>query len=223
MAKNFFVHGDYKRLHEDIRQYKKDEQRLAPKLLAYAKEEKKFQTRDWSVFPRSTFLQAQYYLTKQQTLLKVEKNRLDQIKLSLQNKQAELESLCQPHEALRKIEMIAVGILRKNLRFVHQLEKIETREKELIPRINHTNEQMKALEYRITLDKVNTRYRVTCSDMLPNSKAASIIADDILLNPQVVKLVARSNENNLEMEKDWELMSELDKDEILNKKIVREL
>ena len=29
--------------------------------------------------------------------------------------------------------------------------------------------------------------------------------------------------DNLEMEKDWELMSELDKDEIIRKKIIREL
>ena len=36
MAKNIFVHGDYKRLREKIRRYKKEEQRLAPKLLAYA-------------------------------------------------------------------------------------------------------------------------------------------------------------------------------------------
>ena len=223
MAKNIFVHGDYKRLREKIQRYKKDEQKLAPKLLAYAKEEKEFQTRDWSVFPRSTFLQEQYYLTKQRTLLEVEKNRLDQIKLSIQNKQSELESLCQPHEAQRKIEMIAAGILRKNLRFVRQLEKIETREKELIPRINHADEQMKALKDRIARDKINTRYRVTCSDMLPNSKAASLIADAILFDPQVVQLVARSDGNNLEMEKDWELMSELDKDELINRKIIREL
>ena len=81
MAKNIFVHGDYKRLREEIRRYKirrykKDEQKLAPKLLAYAKEEKEFQTRDWSTFTRSTFLQVQYYLIKQRTLLEVEKTRL---------------------------------------------------------------------------------------------------------------------------------------------------
>ena len=223
MAKNIFVHGEYKRLREEIRRHKKNEQRLAPKLLAYAKEEKEFQTRDWSVLPRSTFLQAQYYLTKQRTLLEIEIGRLDQIKLSLQNKQAELESLCQPHEAARKIEMIAAGILRKNLRFVRQMEEIEAREKELIPRINHADEQMKALKDRIARDKMNTYYRVICSDMLPNIKAASIIADAVLMEPQAVQLVARSNGNNLEMEKDWELMSELDKEELLDKKIVREL
>ena len=60
MAKNIFVHGEYKRLREKFRRFKKDEQKLAPKLLAYAKEEKEFQKRDWSVFPRSTFLQLQY-------------------------------------------------------------------------------------------------------------------------------------------------------------------
>ena len=223
MAKNIFVYGDYKRLREEFRRYKKNEQRLAPKLLAYAKEEKQFQTRDWSGFPRSTFLQAQYYLTKQRTLLEFERSRLDQIKLSLQNKQSELDSLCQPHEAQRKIEMIAAGILRKNLKFVRQLEEINAREKELIPRINHADEQMKALKDRISRDKINTRYRVTCSDMLSNIKAASLIADAILFDPQAVQLVARSSGNALEMEKDWELMSELDKDELIDKKIVREL
>ena len=223
MAKNIFVRGDYKRLRKEIRRYKKEEQRLAPKLLAYAKEEKEFQTRDWTVFPHSTFLQVHYYLTKQRTLLELERSRLDQIKISLQNKQSELELLCQPHEAQRKIEMIAAGILRKNSRFVSQLEEIETHEKDLIPKINHADEQMKALEDRIALDKINTRYRVTCSDMLPNSKAASLIADAILFKPEAVQLVVRLDGNNLEMEKDWELMSELDKDEFIRKKIIREL
>lgn len=51
----------------------------------------------------------------------------------------------------------------------------------------------------------------------------ALIADAILFEPEAVQLVARSNGNNLEMEKDWELMSELDKDELIDKKIVREL
>ena len=223
MAKNIFVHGDFKRLREKIRRYKKEEQKLAPKLLAYAKEEKEFQKRDWSVFPRSTFLQGKYYLTKQRTILELEKTHLDQIKLVLQNKQSELEKQCQEHEAVRKIETIAAGILRKNYKFVRQLEEIETRAKKLIPRMNHANEQMKALKERVACDKVNTRYRVTVSDTLPKIKAASLIADAILMEPEAVQLVARSNGNNLEMEKDWEMMSEFDKDEIIRQKIICEL
>ena len=141
-------------------------------------------------------MQAQYYLTKQRTLLELERNRLDQIKLHLQNKQVELETLCSQPDAAKKIEEIATGILRKNLRFFRQLEQIETHEKELIPRVNHVKEQMNALENRITCDKINTRYRVTCSDTLPNSKAASIIADAILFEPEAVQLVARFDGNH---------------------------
>lgn len=89
--------------------------------------------------------------------------------------------------------------------------------------MNHAKEQMNALEKRVARDKVNTRYRVTVSDTLTNNQAASIIADAILMEPQVVQLVARSTGNNLEMEKDWEMMSEFDKDEIIRKKIIREL
>ena len=223
MAKNIFVHGDFKRLREEVRRYKKDEQRLSPKLLAYAKEEKEFQTRDWSLFPRSTFLQGKYYLTKQRILLELERSRIDQIKDSLQNKQDELETLCHQPDAAKKIEEIATGILRKNYKFIRQLEEIETRIKELIPRINHAKEQMNALEERVARDKVNTRYRVTCSDTLTNSQAASLIADAILFDPQAAQLVARFGDDNLEMEKDWEMMSEFDKDEIIDKKIIREL
>ena len=45
----------------------------------------------------------------------------------------------------------------------------------------------------------------------------------LLAEPYAVPLVARLDGNFLEMEKDWELMSELDKDELIQKKIVREL
>ncbi len=131
MAKNIFVHGEFKRLREQIRRYKKDEQRLAQKLFAYRKEEKEFNSRNWTVLPRSTFLREQYYLTKERMLLEMKQARLAQTKASLQNKQSELESLCQSHEAKKKTKEIAAGILRKNLRFVHQLEEMESRDKKL--------------------------------------------------------------------------------------------
>ena len=153
----------------------------------------------------------------------MERSRLEQIKFSLQNKQAELEALCRQPDAAKKIEIIAIGILRKNYKFVRQLEEVDKRDKEILLRMNHAKEQMKALENRIARDKVNTRYRVNCSDKLSNNKAASLIADAILNEPEAVQLVARSDGNNLEMEKDWEMMSEFDKDEIIRQKIIREL
>ena len=89
--------------------------------------------------------------------------------------------------------------------------------------MNHVKEQMNALENRIARDKVNTRYRVMVSDTLTKNQVASLIADAILFEPEAVQLVARSDGNNLEMEKDWEMMSEFDKDEIIRQKIIREL
>jgi hypothetical protein len=69
----------------------------------------------------------------------------------------------------------------------------------------------------------NTRYKVNSSSNLSNNSLALIIADAILMEPQAAQLVARFGDNNLETEKDWELMSDFDKDEIIRKKIIREL
>lgn len=55
------------------------------------------------------------------------------------------------------------------------------------------------------------------------NELVAIIADALLGEPYAVPLVARFGDNNLEMEKDWEMMTELDKDELINKKMVREL
>ena len=52
---------------------------------------------------------------------------------------------------------------------------------------------------------------------------AAIIADALSGEKNAVQLVAYSFGNTLEMEKSWNLMSELDKDELIHKKIMREL
>jgi len=58
---------------------------------------------------------------------------------------------------------------------------------------------------------------------LKENELAKIIADALLGEEYAVQLVARFDDNALEMEKDWELMSEFDKNEIIRKKIIREL
>ena len=78
--------------------------------------------------------------------------------------------------------------------------------------------------------KQNRVYRViqidsnsTKTDTLKENELAAIIADALLGESYAVQLVARSDGNNLEMEKDWELLSDLEKDELIQKQIVREL
>ena len=224
MAKNIFVSGDLKKLRVTIRQCKKDEERLAKNIIVVDQSEKIFQSRDWSTTSRSTFLQEKYLLTKQKTLIEIEKARLANLMLSIEQKQAELDSLCQKPDSIKKIELIAAGILRKNYKFVRRLEEIETRVKNLAQRMNHAKEQLDALKIQLALDKPNICYKVNYSGNSSGNSLASIIADDaILKEPQAVQLVARSTGNNLEMEKDWELMSEFDKDELIRQKIIREL
>ena len=58
---------------------------------------------------------------------------------------------------------------------------------------------------------------------LTENELTGIIADALMNEPYAIQLVARSDGNNLEMEKDWEMMTEFYKDEIINKKMIREL
>ena len=78
------------------------------------------------------------------------------------------------------------------------------------------------MELQLKSERHSTFYKVSESKY-SDKTAAALIADAILREPQAVQLVARSSGNNLEMEKDWELMSDLDKDELLHKKIFRDL
>ena len=78
--------------------------------------------------------------------------------------------------------------------------------------------------------KPNRVYRVIPSESdsgktsaLKENELTAIIADALLGEPYAIQLVARLDGNNLEMEKDWEMMTEFDKDELIRKKIIREL
>ena len=133
-----------------------------------------------------------------------------------------MESLCQQPESLNKIEEIAAAILRKNYKFVQQLEEVETCAKQLAQRLHHAKKQIDCLKQQLSSEQHTTYYKVS-SDCGTLHSLASLIADAILRDPQVVQLVARYDDDCLEMKKDWELMSELDKDELIRKKIIREL
>lgn len=78
------------------------------------------------------------------------------------------------------------------------------------------------MELQLKSERHTTYYKVL-EPKYSDKKVASLIADAILREPQAVQLVARSSGNNLEMEKDWELMSDLDKDELQHKQIFRDL
>ena len=82
---------------------------------------------------------------------------------------------------------------------------------------------MDVLKIHLSLGKCGAAYKIESSDNSSNSSAASLIADAILREPEAVQLVAYCPDDCLEMEKTWSLMSELDKDALIRKKILREL
>jgi hypothetical protein len=81
---------------------------------------------------------------------------------------------------------------------------------------------MDAMEVQLKSERRTTYYQIL-EPKYSDKRAAVLIADAFLGDSQAAQLVARSSGNNLEMEKDWELMSELDKDELIHKQIFRDL
>ena len=89
--------------------------------------------------------------------------------------------------------------------------------------LNRSVDELQNAIFAQTVEKRPTYYKVNSSCNASNNSAALLIADAVLHKPQAVQLVASSTNNSIEMDKTWELMSELDKDELLQKKIIREL
>lgn len=222
MAQNIFVHGDLKKFRASLRQFKKDAEKFAKNLESYNQQEKIFKNKKWQSENQATFLQEKYALTKRKTLLDIEKTHLDNVKVNLDKQKSDFESIFKNPDAIKQIQIIAAGILRKNFKFVRKTEEIETRLKQLSESIKHTKKQVDALQLQLNFEKRPTYYKILTQKYSRNS-AATLIADAILREPHEAQLVARSSGNNLEMEKDWELMSELDKDELLHKQIFRDL
>ena len=227
-AKNIFVHGGFKKLSIEQKVYEKELSRYKRKKSEIQKRTMNFNRRQWSSCGEK--LQAQYYLTKSQIQLEETEQKLAQTKIQLDNESIRLESLCQTQEAQEKIALIAASIIRKNLKIAQEYETTIKLMNALREKMQTAKKRFKALDDGYWRLKKNFVYRVISSES--NSRKTStpsknellaIIADALLGEPYAVQLVARLDSNALEMEKDWELMSELDKDELIRKKIIREL
>ena len=154
--------------------------------------------------------------------LGLEKTRLDDFKISLEKEKTELEEICNSPESVRQIQLIAASILRKNHKFVEKVSETTKKIQDISSRLKRTKTQMDVMEIQLKSERRTTFYQVL-EPKYSDKKAAALIANAFLGDSQAAQLVARSSSNNLEMEKDWELMSELDKDELLHKQIFRDL
>ena len=187
-----------------------------------------FSQRKWT--NRAELFQAQYYLTKAKINLEETERTLSHSKIHLENELTRLETLCQTQDAQEKIALLAADILHKNLKITMEYESAKKRVGNLYEKLQEAKKRFYAFDEGYRSLKKNRVYRVittnndsTKTSDLKENELAAIIADALLGEQYAVPLVVRLDGNFLEMEKDWELMSELDKDELIDKKIVREL
>ena len=179
---------------------------------------------------QAEMFQAQYYLTKEKIHLEETGRRLSQTKIQLEEELTRLETLCQTKDAQEKIALLAADILHKNLKIILEYNEAKKRIGDLYEKLQEAKKRFYAFDDGYRSLKQNRVYRIirsqdnsTKTSALKENELVAIIADALLGEQYAVQLVARSNGNNLEMEKDWEMMSEFDKDEIIRKKIIREL
>ena len=228
IAKNIFVHDGFKKLRSEQEEYEKALAKYERETSENHEREFLFSNRKWN--NRAEKFQAQYYLTKAKIHLEKTGRRLSEIKIRLKNESTRLENLCQTEEAQEKIALTAAGILHKNLKIAQEYEEAKKHIGNLYQKLQEAKKRFNAFDEGYRRLKQNRVYRViqpesnsTKTSNLKENELAAIIADALLGETYAIQLVARFGDNNLEMEKDWEMMSELDKDELINRKMVREL
>ena len=180
--------------------------------------------------PTATDASEFYYLTKKKIYLEQTERNLADTKFQLDNALARLENLCQTEQAQEKIAFLAANLLHKNLKIAQEYETAKKLVSDLSEKLQVAEKRFKVLNNTSSSRKKNYVYRVittndnsTKTSPLTKNELTAIIADALMGEPYAVQLVARFGDDNLEIEKDWEMMSEFDKDEIINKKIIREL
>ena len=227
-AKNIFVHGGFDKLHAKLEEYEKTVEQFKHDSSQYLLWQQTFNDKKWS--SDGDKLQEQYYLTKTKIHLEMTGRKLAKTKNQLDSELTRLEKLCQTEEAQEKIALIAASILFKNLKIEKEYKKAKELVSDLSTKLQEVEKRFKAFDEGYRSLKQNRVYRVIQPESnspktsaLKENELAKIIADALLGEEYAVQLVAHSTGNNLEMEKDWELMSEFDKDEIIRKKIIREL
>ena len=227
-AKNIFVHGGFDKLHAQQKSYEEKLEQFERDKSDFLHWQQNLTDKKW--ISCGDRLREQYYLTKKKILLDETERKLAETKIRLDKELTRLENLCQTETAKEKIAFFAANLLFKNLKIMYKYETAKKLVADLSTKLQVAKKRFNTLNENYSSLKKNHMYRViqpvshsAKTTSLKENELTAIIADALMGEPYAVPLVVRLEGNFLEMEKDWELMSEFDKDEIINKKIVREL
>ena len=217
-AKNIFVHDGFDKLHAQQKSYEETLKQFEHDKFHYLDWEQTFYSQKWT--SDGDRLREHYYLTKKKILLEETERKLAETKIRLDKELARLETLCKTETAKEKIAFIAACLLFKNLKIAQEYEAAKKLVADLSPKLQVSEKRFHALNENYSSMNQNRLYRVIQSECvspktapLNENELSNIIADALMGEPYAVQLVARFDSNNLEM----------DKDEFIHKKIVREL
>ena len=222
MAKNVFVRGGFKELRAKENQCRKLAKKYEREWEQYQRQVEIFQATAWQ--DQGQKIQANYYLTKDKIRLEGVQQKIQLMNEQINVASANLEKRCETPEAHQKIGLIAAGILRKNLKYAHEYEKTKESVKELSKSIKLFKKRLSNLKENVPRKMKNCYYQVTSADNSPSTLAAlvSIIADALNHEPVAMAQVVCSSSEAL-LEKEWVWLTEFEKDELMIKKILRDL
>lgn len=226
MAKNLYVHGKFKTLREEYRALAKKEKYFKNDKSAHEVEVLEFSKQEKPSFWQSKQIKLDYenkqhaLTQKSADLLNREEKLLDE-KSRLSSEQNSLNALCETDTAKSKIADISMGILKKNQPITDTNSVLINKMQNTLKKVSHTKKQLQAIKKQAAVDKNGTQYKVVKNHISTGgsynrASAPSIIADAILGYPKAVQLVAHTKPGTGEMEKDWNMMTEIEKDEKLN-------
>ena len=129
----------------------------------------------------------------------------------LEYEKQRLELVCADPDAQKKILEITTGILRKNEKFSKNFSALKSRKQNLSAKINRLHEQLTTIKHLLSCPKTNSFYRIVSANGKKN--IGKILAETFLNDSKLVPLVAKISDKGLDMPMNWNLLSEVKKDE----------
>ena len=156
IARNIFVHGDFKTLRAEKQKHEKTVKIFERQFSKFQQRLSDFENMNWT--NSSEKFQEQYQLTRAKLSLEASRQKLTETQKSLTAEATRLENLCKPEQAQQQIALIAAGILRKNLKVVHQYEKTKTRTHDLFQKLQQMKKRLEYLKAPLSR-KLKTKIR----------------------------------------------------------------
>lgn len=233
MAKDIYSKGAFKKIRKAYRDLEKKETYLEKDKASFFIKKEAFNKISIPTFWSNRTKKLKYNEQKNEINI-LEKSIIDrENELSFQRKSLDNESdlINSKYNTLNaktKIGQIALGIYEKNQPIRDKFNNLKNVTNIDLKNLKHMQIQMKGVKKQISVDKNGNQYKIASpggssskSNRLQIAHSPSIIADAIIGDEKVTPLVMRSNPKDDEMDKNWQMMTDFEKEEELTKGIYK--